>query len=528
MRKLLVYGGLTLAVLAAAVWGIHQYVRTLGPRAKSHVVKALSARFDADVSLANLQLYLFPAPRAVGSSLTIRHRGWPDSQPLISISKFTADSTFFNLFFQRYKVRLLRLEGLRIHVPHRGQSTARTTKHDDELVETKQPGGDRTQLGIRIDAIIADGTQLQIDPKDPSKDPLLFDIRNLQLHSVGPAQPLRFDAVLENPKPPGLINTSGQFGPWQKEDPRATAVAGNYDFSQADLSVFKGIRGILSSRGTYGGVLQHIEVQGETDTPQFALRKRGSPVHLRTKFHSIVNGMTGDTILDNVDARFLHSEFLCRGDISKQAGEPGKSVNLVAFTKKTARMEDILHLVMDAQTPFLTGDVDFQSKIVVPPGPEEVIHKLRLNGQFHLTSGLFTSHDVNAKIVTLSDRARGIPRSEQARLPQQTVASDLSGQFKLGNGVLSLRKLSFAVPGATVTLHGTYNMPLHNLDLTGLFRMEATLSATQSGLKHWLLKPLDPLFEKDGAGLELPFAVTGSQEHPTLSVSAFHRTFRMK
>jgi hypothetical protein len=528
MRKVLICGGLAIAVVAAAVWGIHNYVRGLGPRARAHVVKALSDRFDADVSLATLQLYLFPSPRAVGTSLSIRHRGWPDSQPLIAIKSFTADATFFNLFFLRYDVRLLRLEGLRIHVPHRGPSTTRTTKEDDEVVETKQPGGDRTQLGIQIAEIIADGTQLQIDPKDASKDPLQFDIGKLQLRSVGQARPLRFDAVLKNPKPPGLINSSGEFGPWQKEDPRTTAVFGKYDFRNADLSVFNGLRGILSSHGTYGGVLQHIEVQGETDTPQFALRKRGSPVHLRTKFRSVVNGMTGDTILDTVDARFLNSEFLCKGDVTRQVGKSGKTVNLVAFTRKTARMEDILHLVMDAKTPFITGDVDFQSKIVIRPGHEEIIRKLQLNGQFHLTSGVFTNQDVNEKIVTLSNRARGIPKSEQARLPQQTVASDFSGQFKLDNGVLSLSKLSFAVPGATVTLHGIYNMPSRSLDLKGLFRMGATLSETQSGLKHWLLKPLDPVFEKDGAGLELPFDVTGSQEHPTLSVSAFHHTFRVE
>lgn len=529
MRRVLSYGTLVGVVIVLALsFGLHLYVRGLGPRAKARVTKAIGDRFDADVSLQSLDLYLFPSPRAFGGPLIIRHRGWQDPHPLIYISRFSADSTFFNLFFQRDKVRLLTLEGLRIHVPHRGKSASETTKEDDEVVEDKQPGQDRTQLKIGIANIVADGTQLQIDPKDPSKGPLLFNIGKLELHSVGPAQPMRFEAVLQNPRPPGLINSSGRFGPWQKEDPRATAISGQYDFSHADLSVFKGITGILSSRGTYGGVLQHIEVEGETDTPQFALRTRGSPVHLRTKFRSIVNGMNGDTILDNVDARFLNSEFLCKGDIVKQKGGTGKTVNLVAVTKGLARIEDILHLVMDAKTPFISGNVDFQSKIVVPPGPQEVIQKLLLNGQFHLTSGVFTNPDVNEKITVLSDRARGITKSEQAQLQQQTVASDFSGQFKLQNGVLLLRSLSFAVPGATVALHGTYDMPSHNLDFKGLFRMQATLSDTQSGLKHWLLKPLDPLFEKDGAGVQLPFDVSGSQEHPDLSVSAFHHTFRVR
>jgi hypothetical protein len=527
MRKVSGYGVLVVVVVAAALAGLDLYVRSLSPRAKARVTKAIGERFDADVTLGGLQLSLF-TPSATGGSLVVRHRGWNDRHPLIYISHFSAESTFFNLFFQRDKVRLLTIEGLQIHVPHRGQSASKTTRQEGEEIETNQPGKDRTQLKIGIATIVADGTQLEIEPKDPGKEPLRFDIRKLKLHSVGPGQPMRFESVLHNPKPPGLITTHGHFGPWQKEDPRATAVSGEYEFRNADLSVFKGISGILSSTGAFDGVLQHIQVRGQTDTPDFALRKRGSPVHLQTTFRSIVNGMNGDTILDNIDARFLHSEFICKGDVSKKSGRDGKTVNLLAVTKQNARMEDILTLVMADKAPFMTGAVQFQSKILIPPGPEAVIDKLRLDGDFKLTSAVFTSPKVNGKIATLSDRARGITKDEEDKIPQQTIASGLSSKFSMEGGTLALRSLLFCVPGASVKLNGTLNLPSRRLDLKGLFLMRATLSDTQSGLKHWLLKPIDPLFEKDGAGLELPFDVTGTQDHPTLSVSAFHHTFRVK
>lgn len=528
MRRVSGYGALVVAVIVATLVGLHAYVRSLSPRAKARVIKETSDRFDADVTLGSLQLSLFPSPSVTGGPLIIKHRGWNDPSPLIYISRFSADSTFFNLFFQRDKVRLLTVEGLRIHIPRRGESASKTVRRDDEEIETNQPGSDRTQLKIRIATIIADGTQLYIDPKQEGKEPLRFDITKLQLHSVGAAQPMRFDAVLHNPKPPGLINSSGRFGPWQREDPRATAVSGNYEFSKADLSVFKGIRGTLSSTGSYSGVLQHIEVSGQTDTPDFALRDRGSPVHLRTTFQSTVNGMNGDTILENVDARFLNSEFICKGDISKANGRNGKTVNLFAVTKDNARMEDILQLVMADRAPLMTGNVQFQSKIVIPPGPKKVIEKLQLNGQFQLISATFTNPGVNEKMTTLSDRARGITKDKEATMPKQTIASDLNAHFRLQDGTISLTPLVFDVPGASVRLNGTFNLPSHGLDLKGLFRMQATLSETQSGVKRWLLKPIDPLFEKDGAGVELPFDVTGSQEHPTLAVSAFHHTFKVK
>src|SRR5581483_2164509 len=231
-----------------------------------------------------------------------------------------------------------------------------------------------------IQTIIADGTQLEIEPKIEGKDPLLFDIQKLTLHDVGPRRPLAFNAVLTNAKPPGMIYSQGNFGPWQRDDPRSTAVSGSYKFQDADLGVFKGIGGILSSVGQYQGVLQQINVEGTTDTPNFALKRGGQPVHLTTKFHSVVNGTDGDTILDPVDARFLNSEFICRGGVVHRQGEPGKTVDLDAVAPH-ARMEDILRLVVGG-SPVLTGAVNFKTKILIPPGHEDVMDKLHLNGTF--------------------------------------------------------------------------------------------------------------------------------------------------
>jgi hypothetical protein len=58
--------------------------------------------------------------------------------------------------------------------------------------------------------------------------------------------------------------------------------------------------------------------------------------------------------------------------------------------------------------------------------------------------------------------------------------------------------------------------------------MQATLADTQSGAKHWLLKPLDALFRKDGAGFEVPLKIEGNRKHPELTVELFHHTFTLK
>src|SRR5690242_12552744 len=291
MRKAIWYVLAVLLCLAVAGGiALQTFVNGLEPRARQRVVTALQNRFDADVQLKSLDLSLFPEPNVVGEGLVISHKQWSDSTPLISIRRFAARTDFLTVLNRKNHVDFVRLEGLEIHVPPRGSSASKESVEANHTVESGEPGSDKTQLQFLIQTIVADGTVLEIEPKEPGKDPLRFDIKELTLHSVGPGQPMAFDALLTNAKPPGLIDSTGRFGPWQKDDPRSTPVSGDYKFEHADLGVFKGIRGILSSVGKYHGVLQHIEVDGTTDTPDFALKRGGSPVHLKTKFHSVVNG----------------------------------------------------------------------------------------------------------------------------------------------------------------------------------------------------------------------------------------------
>lgn len=517
MRRALRYGiiAVCLLLIGGGVY-LGWYLKTLGPRAKARVVSALEDRFNADVDLKALDIDLFPRPSVTGDELSIRHRDWSDARPLIYIKRFYAATDFWTLLNRRNRVDVVRLEGLAIRIPPRGMSLSK-------------PGApaspDSSHLRFEIRTIIADGTELQIDPKKEGKDPLLFDIEKLTLHSVGPGKAMSFVAKLTNAKPPGLIDTTGHFGPWQRDDPRSTPVSGNYNFQNANLGVFAGISGILASKGTYQGVLQHIEVNGATETPDFALKRGGDAVNLSTQFHSIVDGTNGDTLLQPVDAHLLSSEFICNGGVVHEEGPKGKTVSLDAVSKH-ARMEDILTLVVGGGTPFVTGDVDFKSKIVIPPGNQDVINKLHLDGQFALLSAQFASRKVQERLLTLSNRARGISKSDaESGQGPSMVASDLRGRFKLENGTARFSSLSFQVPGALISLAGTYGLQSGKIDMHGVFRMQATLSQTQSGMKQLFLMPLNKFFEKDGAGFQAPLDITGTRDHPEIGISVFHKTF---
>ena len=515
---------LGLAAGIAIFYWARTRVQNFEPIARRRIIEAIDQRFDADADLQSLKISLYPHPKVVGEGLSIRHKSWNDPQPLIYIRKFTAETDYDTIIARRNHVDLVQLEGLAIRIPRRGDgSLLQTGVEQGHEVDSSTPGQDKTQFKFVIEKIIANGTLLEIEPKIRGKTPLIFNIEKLMLSNVGPGQPMAFRAELTNAKPPGLIATQGRFGPWQRDDPRSSALSGAYNFQNADLSVFKGISGILSSNGKYQGVLQQINVDGTTDTPAFALKRGGDTVHLVTSFHSVVNGTDGDTILDPVDARFLNSEFICRGGVLHQPGEQGKTVSLYAVTTH-ANMQDILRLIVGG-APVLTGAVDFKTQITIPPGHEQVLDKLHLDGDFTLAHAEFTSPKVEQRLTTLSDRARGITKEDEESEPPQTVASDFFGRFQLNNGVASFSILRFSVPGAAIQLRGNYNLRTQAIDMDGRFRMQATLAETQSGIKHLLLLPFDRFFEKDGAGFEAPITISGTREHPEVGTEIFHHRF---
>jgi hypothetical protein len=287
--------------------------------------------------------------------------------------------------------------------------------------------------------------------------------------------------------------------------------------------VFNGIRGILSSTGKYSGVLERIEVQGSTSTPDFALKRAGEPMRLNTTFHSIVDGTDGDTILESVDANLGNSEFLCQGSISHIPGSNGKTISLAATTKR-ARMEDILKLVLGSAKDVIRGDVDFNSKILIPQGRQPVIDKLQLDGRFKLPRLIFTSPKVEQALTTLSLRARGVDKKQEEEYgyKPRSVASNLNGIFTLKDGVAYFSRCFFSVPGATIDLTGRFNLRSNQIDMKGLFRMQATLSDTQSGFKSLMLKAIDPFFKKNGAGFQVPITITGTRAAPLVEASVFH------
>ncbi len=367
---------------------------------------------------------------------------------------------------------------------------------------------------VVIEELVADHAQLTILRREAHKPPRIWSMHQLHLYSVGAKTKMPFHSVLTNAVPPGQIDTAGSFGPWHRDDPGKTPVEGRFTFAEADLSVFKGISGILSAHGSYGGPLERLEVNGETDTPDFTVSLSGHKVPLKTKYHAIVDGTNGNTTLERIDATFLNTSLVARGGVYDVEGVKGRKV-VLDVDLNPGQLADVMRLAVRSSKPPMTGGLRLQTKFELPPGKQDVVDKLRLDGAFVISQGRFTDAGVQRKVDELSHRAS----AKDLGALREKVASDFTGRFKLRDGALSLAGLTFDAPGAVVELDGDYGLRPGTIDFKGNLYMDAKTSETVSGWKSLLLKVVDPLFRKNGRTV-VPITISGTRENPRFGLDS--------
>jgi hypothetical protein len=159
----------------------------------------------------------------------------------------------------------------------------------------------------------------------------------------------------------------------------------------------------------------------------------------------------------------------------------------------------------------MTGAIAFDTKFELPPGDQDISEKLHLDGKFGVGSARFTSFKVQDKVDELSQRARGQADDEAE---DERSVSHLRGRFELSHGVIDFTNLTFAVPGATVRLDGSYGLRNEELGFAGTLHTQAKVSQMTTGVKSFFLKLADPLFKRKGAGAVVPIKISGTREQP--------------
>lgn len=525
------------AVLAVAAAVLARHAE---PFLRAQLVEDLSEHFHARVELDGFHVSLGNSLRgewglwASGRGLRI----WPPAQvagagvpaqqaseePLIQVAEFRFHVPLRLSQGEPVPISVVQLKGLVVRLP----------PHSHFLHPARQPHSAAALLklkAVRLDRVESTQALLVLETDKPGKVPTQVAIARLRLTGITREGAMHFAAELTNPRPVGTIVTSGEFGPWQVDDPGQSLLTGAYRFTHANLADFHGIAGMLRSTGNYAGTLRSLEVSGETDTPDFRLTHAGHAMDLKTRFRAQVDATNGDTHLEDVEATLGSSHIHTSGHVvrvlaggdgqaSGSEAEPPHSIGHdIALNVRVVggRVEDFLRLAMSAPTPLITGNLAVTATLHIPPGHEPVHLRMATRGQYTLAGARFTSASVQDKVMDLSLRAQGNPGAKKTVDPA-SILSQIQGHFEIVKGVLTLPDLSFTVPGAAVRLSGTYALDGGALHFTGVARTKATVSAMVGGWKGLLLKPADKLIEHGDAGAVIPIHLNGTESKPDFGI----------
>ena len=476
------------AVVLIAAGLVALFWNRFWPFTETAVVQDMAEASDSTVIIRGSHRTYFPFPGCILEGVEFHHG--PDEWTLITIDKLTIEGSYSGIVTKR--VPRIRAEGGHVFVPPFGSHVTFETQHSKLVVEE----------------LVANGTVVEFATDDPSKKPLRFEVQQGILRDVQWGNPIDYDLKFHNPEPPGEIATRGKFGVWIKGNPGETPLSGEYTFDRADLGVYGGIAGILSSKGKYSGVLKHIDIGGTIGVPDFEVTTGEHKVKLVTEYTAFVDAIHGDTFLKHVNAHFRRTNVAVEGSVAGVKGRKGKTA-LLDLSSRQGRIEDLLGLFVSEPRAPMSGPITLTAKAEIPPGKEPFLEKVKLQGAFGVDDGTFSKPKTQKNVNELSAGARG-EKMEDA----ETVLSDLKGQVALNAGIAKFSNLTFTIPGAKARMHGTYNLLNHKIDLHGTMGVDTKISKTTSGAKALLLKLMDPFFRKKKKGEIVPVHIAGTYEHP--------------
>lgn len=490
---------LAVLLLALVIGGV--LIATHWPFSQANVVQSLQEDFPATVTFQKFHSTFFPHPGCVGEGLAFRRLGsYPNTPPIVTIQRFTVEAHYIDMLLRPGHLARIITNGFRVYVPPPGTPIAPSNWQEAKST---------TLVG----EIIADGASVEV-ARANNNSSLFFEIHALKFASLSQGHPVSYNIVLHNPLPPGEIRAHGKIGPWNHTDPGQTPIEGQYDFQKADLSVFNGIGGMLSSHDDFRGILGHIESSGSIDIPDFIVTRSKHSLHLTADYHAFVDGTNGDVQLERVTVAFLKTHVLANGKIAGRPEQHGKTAS-IDLSVHDGRMQDVLRMFISEPKPPFNGITSFRAHVVIPPEKRPFIQKVLLSADFGVEGGQFTKLSTQKEIDTLSDKSRGAKPDEQLEDDDpEKVISNVAGHVDLRNATASFAGLSFNVPGASAVMHGTYNLQSEVVDLHGTLKTDAELSKMSSGFKSVLLKPFDVFFKRKNAGAVVPVHLIGTYKNP--------------
>ena len=483
-RRLLLTAAAVLVILflAAAIVAHHYW-----PFTESAVREDLASDTGAKVRFGSFHQRLFP-PGCVAENVVFQRDDSPE--PFMTVQKLTVRAYLTGMF--RNHVNLVRAEGLHAIL---GRSDFNKNNYSQR------------QTSI-VDRLVADDAVLEVRRNLPQSN-LRFVFHKFTMKNLGEGGTVEFAAAFDNPMPRGLLRTSGRFGPWKGQDAAETPVSGEYSLEQADLSVFGGISGAISSVGDFRGTFKQMEIAASASSPGFEITKTLHALPLETRFTASVNATDGDVALHQVSAKFGRNVIEAQGMIGR--GVNGKRAANLVLRCERGRIEDVFYPFIHSPTSPLTGDVAFTMKVTVPSGREPFLQKLELGSDFQIHNAKFTKERTQNK---LNEIAEGPHQKD----PTDTL-SDFQGTVAVTGGVARFSSLSVHDQSATAKFHGSFGLINERVNMQGNLKTATSLAKTTSGISSVFAKVLEPFFKKRPHETIVPVKIGGTYSHPSFGLN---------
>lgn len=483
-----------IAVAIGALLAIYIAVIAMNwPFTEQAVIDALQNRSLRTVTIGHFYRTYFP-PGCTAEDIRFLHRQHKEKAPLITVNRLVLVTSYGKILTLRKRLSLVRVIEMHVTVP-----PTEPGQRNPVMPLTYSDSGP----AIEIDKIIADGAILDFLPKT-GKKPYRLVIDKLRLDGVGNNVPISYKALISNQTPPGKIRSTGAFGTWNPKDPGSTPLHGTYIFENANLAAFGGISGTLFSSGNFKGTLRDVRVAGTANVPDFKVHDTSHERQLAVSYQATVDGMKGDVALNEVTARFDQTIAQFKGSIAATGNTPGKTASIDMWTNR-GRVEDVLKLFISDKTAPMNGGFTFAGHFDIPPGPEPLLRRLKMSGDFGVAAGKFANGETEGDLTRLSDSSK-----TPAEQPDGNVLSNLKGHGAATNGTATLSNVTFGIPGAKAWIHGTYGLIDYKIDLHGMLLTTGDPSRATTGFKSLMVKVITPFFKKKHAARLVPFKITGT------------------
>jgi hypothetical protein len=490
-RPILWVGVGLIAAWYGILLGLYVLIPTLKRTVQARAVDALRSEFGSDVRIRSFDVTFWPRVHILASGVLI---GNNTASPLIQAATADAESDLLP-----WHIRTLVLRGLSLHIP--------TAKGPS--VSIPKPA-----FTVTIDEILSEHTRLEILPSASPQTPLHFELANLRVENYSPTRPASFSALVLSSDPQAPIDASGRAGPWNAGDPGATPLQGQYKMPRCDLATLSGIKGILSSKGRFQGVVKRLEIAGDADASEFGFSVSGSPEPLHASFQVLLDASDGSASFQQMNGVLELSSFVAHGFVHNIQDDRLRYIAL-DLTVSQGRLEDVLPLAVKSKTSPISGALRVQAKLEILPGEQEILNRLRLGGDFAASNARFSALNLRELLRKVSRKAQGHPHNQAAG----SALSSMQGHVRLDNGTAQFSSLVFDLEGASARLNGSYQLAGERLDLHGELLMNAKLSQTaRRGSKNVSLKAGDPSFRRKRGRSHAAIKITGPRSDPRFGV----------